>query len=65
MLYGVETASDLRRMVPDVKITGLAMFAGEFHPTQLDAAGFDIILSKQEGLAKLAAIKGCCPPPTD
>jgi DNA-binding NarL/FixJ family response regulator len=53
MLYGVETASDLRRMVPGAKIIGLAMFAGEFRRTQLAAAGFDMILSKHEGLALL------------
>ena len=54
MLYGVETASALRSMVPGTKIIGLAMFAGEFRRTQLAAAGFDLILSKHEGLAKLA-----------
>jgi CheY-like chemotaxis protein len=53
MLHGVETASALRRMVPGTKIIGLAMFAAEFRRT-LVAAGFDIILSKHEGLAKLA-----------
>ena len=51
---GVETASALRRMVPGTKIIGLAMFAGEFRRTQLAAAGFDMILSKYEGLTKLA-----------
>ena len=51
---GVETASALRRMVPATRIIGLAMFAGEFRRTQLAAAGFDMILSKHEGLTKLA-----------
>jgi DNA-binding response OmpR family regulator len=51
---GVETASALRRMVPGTKIIGLAMFAGEFRRTLIAAAGFDMILSKHEGLAKLA-----------
>ena len=54
MLYGVETASALRQMVPGTKIIGLAMFAGEFRKTLIAAAGFDMILSKHEGLAKLA-----------
>ena len=59
---GVETASALRRMVPGTKIIGLAMFAGEFRRTQLAAAGFDMILSKYEGLTKLAeAIKALLP----
>jgi len=66
MLYGVETASALRRMVPDAKIIGLAMFAGEFRRSQLAASGFDMILSKHEGLAKLGdAINAMLPlPPT-
>jgi len=58
MLYGVETASALRSVVPSAKIIGLAMFAGEYRRAQLAAAGFDMIVSKNEGLAKLAeAIK--------
>jgi DNA-binding NarL/FixJ family response regulator len=62
MLYGVETASALRRMVPSAKIIGLAMFAGDYRRTQLAAAGFDMIVSKNEGLAKLAeAIKALLP----
>ncbi len=64
MLYGVETASALRRMVPGTKIIGLSMFDGEFRKTQIAAAGFDIILSKHEGLAKLAeAINALLPSP--
>jgi DNA-binding NarL/FixJ family response regulator len=54
VLYGIETASALREMVPGAKIIGLAMVAGEFRKSQLAAAGFDMILSKHEGLAKLA-----------
>ena len=65
MLYGVETASTLRRMVPAAKIVGLAMFAGEFRSSLLAASGFDMIVSKQEGLAKLAdAINTLLPPPS-
>ncbi len=64
MLYGIETASALRRMVPSTKVIGLAMFAGEFRRTLIAAAGFDIILSKHEGLAKLAeAINALLPAP--
>jgi DNA-binding NarL/FixJ family response regulator len=62
MLYGVETASALHSMVPSARIIGLAMFAGEYRRTQLAAAGFDMIVSKGEGLAKLAeAIKVLLP----
>ena len=64
MLYGVETASALRRMVPDAKIIGLAMIAEEFRRSLLAASGFDMILSKHEGLAKLGeAINELLPPP--
>jgi DNA-binding NarL/FixJ family response regulator len=62
MLSGVETASALHSMVPSAKIIGLAMFAGEYRRTQLAAAGFHMIVSKSEGLAKLAeAIKVLLP----
>ena len=54
MLYGVETASALRGMVPGAKIIGLSMFAGEFRRSLLAASGFDMILTKHQGLAKLA-----------
>jgi DNA-binding NarL/FixJ family response regulator len=64
MLDGVETASALRRMLPGTKIIGLSMFDGEFRKTQIAAAGFDMILSKHEGLAKLAeAINALLPSP--
>ena len=64
MLDGVETASALRRMLPGTKIIGLSMFDGEFRNTQIAAAGFDMILSKHEGLAKLAeAINALLPSP--
>lgn len=62
MLYGVETASSLRSMVPSAKIIGLAMVAGEYAKSQVAAAGFDIIVSKRQGLARLAeAIKQLLP----
>ena len=62
MLYGVETVSALHSMVPSAKIIGLAMFAGEYRRTQLAAAGFHMIVSKNQGLAKLAeAIKVLLP----
>jgi DNA-binding NarL/FixJ family response regulator len=64
MLYGVEIASALRHMVPDAKIIGLAMIAGEFRRSLLAASGFDMILSKHEGLAQLGeAITALLPPP--
>jgi DNA-binding NarL/FixJ family response regulator len=43
MLYGIETASALRSMVPSAKIIGLAMFAGEYRRTQLAAPEFHMI----------------------
>jgi hypothetical protein len=52
----------VRNTVPSAKIIGLAMFEGEYRRTQLAAAGFDLIVSKNEGLAKLAeAIKALLP----
>ena len=62
MLYGIETASALRSTVPCAKIIGLAMFAGDYRRTQIAAAGFDLIVSKNEGLGNLAeAIKALLP----
>ena len=64
MLDGVETASALRHMLPGTKISGLSMFDAEFRKRQIATAGFDVILSKQEGLAKLAeAINSLLPAP--
>ena len=65
MVNGVETASALRRTVPETKIIGLAMFDAEFRGTLRDAVGFeiDIVLSKRDGLGKLAeAINTLLPP---
>ena len=63
MLDGVETASALRRTVPGIKIIGLAKFpVGDFRITLITSAGFDLIVSKHEGLEKLAeAIKALLP----
>ncbi len=66
MLHGVETASALRSLVPGTKIIGLAMIAGEFRSSQIAASGFDLILSKDQGLAKLGEMINALlsPPPT-
>jgi DNA-binding NarL/FixJ family response regulator len=54
-LDGVETASALRRMIDSIKVIGLAKFpAGELRRTLITSAGFDMIVSKHEGLEKLA-----------
>ena len=52
-LEGVETASALRSMLPSTKIIGLGTYDGDFGKSQVAAAGFDVILSKEHGLAKL------------
>jgi DNA-binding NarL/FixJ family response regulator len=63
MLDGVETASALRRTVHGIKIIGLAkLSAGEVRGTLTTSVGFNMIVSKHEGLAKLAeAIKTLLP----
>ena len=54
-LDGVEIASALRRMNYGIKIIGLAKFPARELPTRLiTSAGFDMIVSKHEGLTKLA-----------
>jgi DNA-binding NarL/FixJ family response regulator len=66
ILDGVETASVLRRMIDGIKIIGLAMFPlEEVRRTLITSAGFDMIVSKHEGLEKLGeAIKALLPSPT-
>ena len=52
-MNGVEAASVLRAMLPSTKIVGFTTFDEE-HCRSLLATAFDMILSKLEGLAKLA-----------
>jgi DNA-binding NarL/FixJ family response regulator len=54
-MNGVEAASVLRGMLPGMKIVGFTTFDEEFRRSLLEATAFDVILSKLEGLAKLAA----------
>jgi DNA-binding NarL/FixJ family response regulator len=51
---GVEAASVLRGMLPGTKIVGFTTFDEEFRTSLLATTAFDMILSKHEGLAKLA-----------
>jgi DNA-binding NarL/FixJ family response regulator len=61
-MNGVEAASVLPGMLPGTKIVGFTTFDEEFRRSLLEANSFDMILSKHEGLAKLAeAIKGLLP----
>ena len=53
-MNGVETASVLRAMLPATKIVGFTTFDEEFRTSLLATTAFDKILSKYEGLAKLA-----------
>lgn len=65
-LGGVETASALRRMIHSIKIIGLAKFpAGEVRRMLITSAGFDMIVSKHEGLAKLVEAINALLPATD
>jgi DNA-binding NarL/FixJ family response regulator len=63
---GVETASVLRGILPSVKIVGFST-AGEEVGAQMVGTGFDVVLSKSDGLEKLAAtVKVLLPvPPGD
>jgi DNA-binding NarL/FixJ family response regulator len=56
-MNGVETASVLRGMLPGTKIVGFTTFDEEFRRSLLaTTTAFDMILSKHEGLAKLAEV---------
>ena len=53
-MNGVEAASVLRAMLPSAKIVGFTTFDEEFRRSLLATSAFDMILSKHQGLAKLA-----------
>ena len=55
-MNGVEAASVLRAMLPSTKIVGFTTFDEEFRRSLLATTSFDVILSKHEGLAKLAEV---------
>ena len=64
-MNGVEAALVLRGMLPGTKIVGFTAFDKEFCRSLLAATSFDMILTKHEGLAKLAeAINALLCPPT-
>ena len=53
-MNGVEAASVLRGLLPGTKIVGFTSFDEEFRRSLLATTAFDMILSKHQGLAKLA-----------
>jgi DNA-binding NarL/FixJ family response regulator len=64
-MNGVETASVLRGMLPGTKIVGFTTFDEDFRRSLLATAAFDMILSKQDGLAKLAEVISALLPAPD
>jgi DNA-binding NarL/FixJ family response regulator len=61
-LNGVQAASELRRMLPGIKIIGFTTLSRESAEELLAATEFDAMLSKHDGLTKLAeAIKVLLP----
>jgi DNA-binding NarL/FixJ family response regulator len=62
---GVETASVLRGMLPGTKIVGFTTFDEDLRRSLLATAAFDMILSKQDGLAKLAEVISALLPAPD
>jgi DNA-binding NarL/FixJ family response regulator len=64
-MNGVETASVLRGMLPGTKIVGFTTFDEEFRRSLLATTAFDMILSKHEGLAKLAEVVNALLPVSD
>ena len=64
-MNGVEAASVLRGMLPGTKIVGFTTFDEEFRRALLADTAFDMVLSKHEGLAKLAEAINALLPATD
>jgi len=63
-MNGVETASVLRDMLPGTKIVGFTALGEEFRRSLLATGAFDMVLSKHEGLAKLAEVISALLPPS-
>jgi DNA-binding NarL/FixJ family response regulator len=53
-MNGIEAASVLKRMMPDVLIIVFTMFDGALGPRLSSAAGVDLVVPKAEGLNGLA-----------
>jgi len=53
MLTGGETALALRGVLPQAKIIGFSMAAENFGAQTLATTGFDVVLSKDDGLQEL------------
>lgn len=64
-MNGVEAASVLRGMLPGTKIVGFTTFDEEFRRSLFAHTSFDMVLSKHEGLAKLAEAINALLPATD
>jgi len=65
-MNGVEAASILRRRLPHVKIVGFSALVrdAEFTDELLATKNFDVVLSKLDGLQRLAeAVKALLPDP--
>jgi Response regulator containing a CheY-like receiver domain and an HTH DNA-binding domain len=65
-MNGVETASIMRRRLPQVKIVGFSALIrdAEFKDELLATKNFDAVLSKLDGLQRLAeAVKGAAARP--
>jgi len=63
-MNGVEAASILRRRLPQVKIVGFSALVGDaaFREELLATKKFDAVLSKADGLNKLAEVVGALLP---
>ena len=55
---GIETASTLRSILPNLKILGYSMFVRDLENRLLLATGFDMVIAKQDGLPKLGEAIG-------
>ena len=61
-LNGVQAASELRRMLPGIKIIGFTALSRKSAEELLGATKFDALLSKHDGLTKLVeAIESLLP----
>lgn len=65
-ISGIETAAELRAVLPDVKIVGFSALGKELQEELMARKTFDAVLSKFDGLTKLVeTLESLRPRPTE
>ena len=64
-MNGVEAASVLKGLLPEVRIIAFTMYAEALHDSLAAAVGIDAVLSKPEGIGQIVdCVRHLLPPPS-